>query len=175
LLQLGAFSGAVTLTLTTIGRHWPMMSVQTMWIMGNIREIWTMIQTGKPRIALGASSSRKLAPGLTLRIHTWGEHPMSSNRFLCLSQAMREPRFLRCVRSTEAQLPPPNPNPTGIQIHWIESAVINIQIQLRQVKLATKGCDLGWKHISRQGHDGQFALETEAQKMFVSKPRRRAS
>jgi hypothetical protein len=147
-------------TLPTSQAHSPPSGV-------SVSYLFSTEQCAAPQFSIPGS------PRLNSRKYPWGEYPMSSNHFLCFSQAMRESRFLRCTRSTEAQLPPPNPNPTGIQIHWIESAGIPIEIQLRQVKPATEDRDLKWKHLSQQGYDGPFGLEAEAQKMFVSKPRRR--
>jgi hypothetical protein len=84
---------------------------------------------------------------------------------------MRKP-ILR--RTQEAQLPPSNPNPAGIPIHWSNGTGIVFKIQVDQVKPATKICAMISKQIRRQGNDGQFALETESQKLFVSKSKRRA-
>jgi len=123
----------------------------------------------------GARTRRRAACATRLRgrrrgairsFRAWGKHPILSNRILCLTRAMREPRLLRRPRSTRVQLLP-HSQPTGIPIRWREDTGITIRIQLRPDKLATRVC--------RQARDNRLALEAEAQNLFIAKSSRMGS
>jgi len=93
---------------------------------------------------------------------------MSSIRFLCFTQAMREQRFFHNPRAALARLL--YPNPAEIPIHWIEAAGIAIEIHVRHIEMASHGAGTRSKPVGRQGHREQFTLDAETQKTFAGSP-----
>jgi len=183
-------------TTRTAGRRWPRwprIIIQAGWITANFQETWTMIQTGNQEPASGlvkqgsVRCSRRHPSELNQRIRTglsrrpksrkcgWGEYPMALDQFLRITEAMRESRFPRYPGTTGGHLPPRNPHPTGIQIHWIERAAVSVPIQYCHAGWASQTCHLQWNRDGGMSPNFCRALEAEAQKLFVWKPGRRTA
>jgi hypothetical protein len=91
---------------------------------------------------------------------------------------MREQQFFHSQRPVAAQPPPLNPNRTRIEINWWEVVAKTIEIRRHHNEMAAKVCCInpaGAGPDCRQGHDAQFALTAKAQKIFTSRPGRRAA
>lgn len=122
------------------------MNIQAVWIMGNIRETWTMTPTGKMRPgslaanAITAPPVQLPVPGLESWTSTWDEHRMAPSKVFGSFYAMNRHRSFHHPPSAASQ-PLPS-NPTGIQIHWQEGAGIVIKIQLRQLMRVAGGGNL---------------------------------